>query len=289
MTEAVTLVKKTFGKVKSKLELIDARMKLHRHQIAKFTPNAPFEFERGDYQIKTAMNGDELERCLKLRYDVFFKEFQDKKRTVGIDIDKLDFLCDHLMINERATGRLVGTYRLNCSAFTEKFYSTGEFHIEKILSEPGIKLELGRACVDKDFRHGSVLTLLWRAIAHYLILTESKSLFGCASIKTTDLRESAFIYAYLRKQGNLDKDYGVVPTKNYIMPGLAELANELEPTLDQDAAITDLIPPLFQSYLKMGVRVCGEPALDRDFRCIDFLTLLKMDELNPLFLRRYKL
>jgi putative hemolysin len=290
MTEKVAAVKKTFVKVKTQLEKIDARIRLHHHKIGQFKSNVSFEFERGGFIVKTAENGEELERCLKLRYEVFHREYRDKKRKIGIDIDKLDFLCDHLMIIEKTSLEVIGTYRLNCSKFTQKFYSAGEFKIDKILNQPGTKLELGRACIAKPYRTGSVLNLLWRAIADYLVRTESQYLFGCASVKTTDKRESAIIYEHLRQKGHLDPDYDVVPTRKYRMSGLVPLAEELAVTAsDEVRAAAEKIPPLFLSYLKMGVRVCGEPALDKDFQCIDFLTLLKMEELHPIFLRKYKL
>jgi putative hemolysin len=35
-------------------------------------------------------------------------------------------------------------------------------------------------------------------------------------------------------------------------------------------------PRLFRSYLELSARLCGPPAIDRDFRTIDFLTLLDL-------------
>lgn len=34
------------------------------------------------------------------------------------------------------------------------------------------------------------------------------------------------------------------------------------------------IPKLLRAYLTIGAKVCGTPALDREFQTIDFLTLL---------------
>jgi putative hemolysin len=37
---------------------------------------------------------------------------------------------------------------------------------------------------------------------------------------------------------------------------------------------------LLNSYLKSGAVVCGRPALDKSFKCIDFLTLLDVRDLK---------
>jgi putative hemolysin len=44
--------------------------------------------------------------------------------------------------------------------------------------------------------------------------------------------------------------------------------------LDVPAAAAPRIPRLLSAYLALGARVCGPPAIDREFRTIDFLTWL---------------
>jgi putative hemolysin len=46
--------------------------------------------------------------------------------------------------------------------------------------------------------------------------------------------------------------------------------------------VADGVPPLFASYLRIGTKVAGEPALDRQFRTIDFLALLDVQDLSLL-------
>jgi len=41
------------------------------------------------------------------------------------------------------------------------------------------------------------------------------------------------------------------------------------------------ISPLFRSYLNLGSRICGPPAIDREFRTVDFLVALDVRELEP--------
>lgn len=280
-------MRKTLDLLKVGFQKLETKFQLHKHQIKQFKPHVYFSFERGNYIVQTAQNGDDLESCLKLRFDVFNKEFKNENKEVGIDVDDLDFTCDHLMIiSKKDENKVVGTYRLNCSKFNKTFYSSGEFKLGALLEGDDIKLELGRACIAKDHRNGVVITLLWRAIAEYLQATESKMLFGCTSVKTIDVRQAISIYKYLQLNNFLDLSYGIHPTLKYKFQDWDSIYNSVpEPT---DAEISELVPPLFKSYLKMNARVLSEPALDLDFNCIDYLVVLKMSDLNPLFTKKYK-
>jgi len=39
------------------------------------------------------------------------------------------------------------------------------------------------------------------------------------------------------------------------------------------------IPPLMRAYLTLGASICGAPALDREFKTIDFLTWMDLENL----------
>jgi putative hemolysin len=48
-----------------------------------------------------------------------------------------------------------------------------------------------------------------------------------------------------------------------------------------------LIPPLLRSYFSAGSKVYGQPALDVEFKCIDFITILDMEQISSSYKRRY--
>jgi putative hemolysin len=282
---------KKIRSVKTVIERIDSNWKLHQYKIREFQPRVCFSFDRGNFIVKTAENGAELEQCLKLRYEVFHREYRNKRRQIGIDIDGLDYICDHLVIIDKRVGKVIGTYRLNSSLFTDTYYAANEFNIDQVLALPGNKLELGRACIDREHRNGAVISLLWRGIAEYIQKTDTKVLFGCASVKTMEPMEIGLITKHLTEIGAMDFNISVTPTKKYKVRQLRRVMEYIEqnPFEYRKDEVDQLIPTLLKSYLRAGVKVCGEPAIDREFHCIDYLIVLKMDEMSALHKGKFKL
>lgn len=248
-----------------------------------FRPKVQLEMKRGRYIIKTATTPQELYDSLKLRHEVFFRELLKKTAPFELDIDEFDMACDHLIIIDSEVNKLVGSYRLNCSQFTKQFYSSHEFDLSKLVSRPGPHVEMGRACIDTAYRNGTVITLLWRGVMDYLIKTEARYLFGCASVWTEDPREVAMILRYFLNDGRFNEAYHCPPLPDWRLPGLPEKMKEFERSLTEEEVthIEAVIPSLCKSYLKAGAFLGGEPAYDKDFKCIDFLTILSMDNLHP--------
>ncbi len=195
-----------------------------------------------------------------------------------MDIDEIDFICDHLSIADKVSGRIVGSYRITSTARSRQFYSTQRFDLRPLLRLPGVKLELGRACVAPEYRRGSVVALLWRGIGEYCLKAEARYLFGCASIRTTFPRNVSAFTQWLKAEGFYSDSLMVMPHD--------------ERRLQACLGVTEppfALPPLFKAYLNAGAKVISEPALDRKLRCVDFLTLLDMRELSPERLKRYRL
>ena len=273
------------------LEKIDSKVKLRRYKIRDFKPNISYSFERGNFVVKTAANGEDLEQCLKLRFEVFHREYMQKRRTIGVDVDKMDFICDHLMIIDKRTNTAIGTYRLNSSVHSDVFYSADEFDIDELLKFNGNKLEIGRACIDREHRTGTVLSLLWRGIFEYIRLSDTKMVFGCTSIKTTEPLKIGLITRYITETSPVVDDAHIPVTRKFRVKNLKQILEYIEhnPYEYRKEELETEIPALYLSYVNLGAKVAPEPALDRDFGCIDFLTVLKMDELPAAVKGRYKI
>ena len=264
---------------------------MRRNKIYQFRPKVQLELELGPFVIKTVTKVSELKEALSLRYQVFFREMIGVKRALGVDVDEFDALCDHLVILEKRTSRVVGTYRMNCSTYSDQFYSAREFNLKRIMDKAEPKIELGRACIHKDFRKGIVISLLWRGIAEYMAASEGQILFGCASVKTQNPREAALLHRYFFEEHRLSPEFFCPPTLAFSMPHLDLWMQNFKTalTFEQRQEAEALVPPLFRAYLKIGAFVGGEPAWDSEFKCIDFLTILRREDLNKVLWKKYKL
>jgi putative hemolysin len=63
-------------------------------------------------------------------------------------------------------------------------------------------------------------------------------------------------------------------------------APEYDCPLEQLAPEPVVIPKLLRAYLSLGAKTCGPPALDKNFKTIDFLTMLDLEALPALARQR---
>lgn len=238
----------------------------------------PDEETSGRYFMRFARSERDLELVERLRFEVFnleLREGLDSAFETGRDHDDLDPWFHHLMILSRDTGRAVGTYRLQTAEMArarQGWYSSGEFDLSRLPSDfIASAVEVGRACVAREHRNGRVLNLLWRGLAQYLSCNQKRYLFGCCSLTSQDPALGVATEQYLERHGHCHATLHVPP--------LLGLGCETA-TVEQVARQKVHIPPLFRSYLNLGARICGPPAIDRLFKTIDFLVVLDVQSLD---------
>lgn len=271
------------------VEQIKNRTQLRWNRVYQFKTKINLNIDFGPYIIKTAETAKELIESFRLRHQIFVSEFQGID-SEGLDFDKFDYFFDHLIIVHKETNKIIGTYRLNCTSFSLESYTALEFDTSRILRQPGPHLELGRACIQKSFRKGSVISLLWRGIAEYMKLSNSKVLFGCSSVKVNNARDAALIYKYLLDAGHVSTESLSRPTPAFQMEDFDSWFHFFSGGLtdNQRLEADNLIPSLLKSYLKQGAKIACEPAFDEDFDCIDFLTVLKKEDLSDSLADKFK-
>ncbi len=248
-----------------------------------YVPTYEIDIETNNYRLETASTMKDLLEVFELRHQIFLEDVgAAKEGDDGFDVDEFDSICDHIIIRSKEDDRIVGTYRVISSLYSDEFYSQTEFDLDAFLNTPGHKLELGRACIHHGHRNGAVIDLLWRGIAEYIKLTGSKYLFGCSSIKIQDPAESKSILNYFHNDGHGCDDFKIRPIGKFDMN-----MDAISESLLDDAEVKSLVPPLLRSYFSAGSKVYGQPALDKEFKCVDFLTILNTDELTSGYKRRY--
>ena len=70
-------------------------------------------------------------------------------------------------------------------------------------------------------------------------------------------------------------EYITGPTLGFALPAEARATAPVKP------------PKLLRTYLGVGAKICGPPALDRAFGTIDFLTLLDLEQVAPVARSRF--
>lgn len=240
------------------------------------------------FEVKIADSLQEVEAALRLRFEVFNLEMQEGLQSSyesGFDSDVYDTFCDHLIVKERATGAVVGTYRLLLQQKAQQnlgFYSENEFDLSSFASQQGNLLEAGRSCVAKPFRSLAVINLLWSGIARYLEQHNVTHLFGCASFKTSDPRFMSAVHAYCSAHYPAPAGWGVSPLPHCRM----DLAS-YTPTEQEVASIFRSFPPLVKGYLRLGAFVCGEPAYDAEFGTSDLLVMVATENITAIYKDHY--
>jgi putative hemolysin len=222
------------------------------------------------FRLSLAKNMDDLIACQRLRYLVFNCELGEglmDSHATGLDHDNFDVVCDHLMVHDITTGTLVGTYRVQTGYRAQGnlgYYSAQLFDLRPYEGIRGEVLELGRACVHADYRNTTALAMLWKGIASYATLCNARYLIGCSSLTSQDENAGMALYFALR-----DK-YLVEPALRTEPHSGSRCRATSQPVVPLRA------PRLFRSYLELSARLCGPPAIDRDFRTIDFLSMLDL-------------
>ena len=231
---------------------------------------------------RLAGSEDEVRRAQQLRFEVFNLELGEglaESYATGLDIDPFDEFCDHLIVEELATNEVVGTYRLQTgqlAAVNLGYYSEREFDFGPYEPFRCETIELGRACVHVDHRNFNLLHLLWRGIARYAVERNARHLIGCSSISSQDPADGIAVYQRLQPY-LVAHELQTYPRAEFriVTGGHAGWFPE-ESTAP---ASGDASSRLLRAYLAIGARICGPPAIDRDFGTIDFLTLLDLEAL----------
>lgn len=258
-------------------------------------PDSGFdEVRAGNLGVRIANSAAEIDAVQALRFRVFYEEMgaHPDPETLGArrDRDAFDDVADHLVVLDHDLGEgsdaVVGTYRLirrEAAARIGRFYSAAEYDISRLLALPGEVLELGRSCVQHDYRSGGTLQLLWRGIAAYIFRHRIDLMFGCASLPGTDLDALAPALTYLHANHLAPE-----PLRPRALPQRFVAMNRLDPDgLDMRAVLGDL-PPLVKGYLRLGGFVGDGAVLDPQFNTTDVCVVVKTELVTAKYHNHYE-
>lgn len=230
--------------------------------------------------LSLATTREEVREVQRLRYKIFIETMglSALANDEGLDVDEFDAYCDHLIVRDARTLKVVGTYRVlgpNAARECGRFYSESEFDLGRLHHLRGSMVEAGRACIHPEYRSGGVIMLLWAGLAAFMRRERCEHLIGCASISLADGGHSAAaVYRGLSAAQLAPPEYRVTPHVPFPLP-------------EQDFGGNAQVPPLLKGYLRSGAWVCGEPAWDADFHSADLFMLLPLAKLDERYARHY--
>lgn len=261
--------------------------------------------EVGRYRVRLAQDTADCEAACRLRFRVFnieLGEGLESSYATGIDTDHFDAFCEHLLVEDKADGRVVGTYRMQSGVTAARnlgYYSAREFEFAPYEPLRNDILELGRASIDREHRTPEVLTLLWRGIAQYANEMGLRYLVGCSSLNSKDPAEGWQMYRELERF-RVSPEFETAPTTAFKCPREQQSVhpNDTDPSMgtpgvgaqhdpNPESGSTTKVPKLLKTYLTIGARICAPPAWDREFGTIDFLTLLDLKQLSSAARNRF--
>ena len=230
--------------------------------------------------LSMASTPEEVREVQRLRYKVFIEGMglAALANDERLDKDEYDAYCDHLIVRDSTTLKVVGTYRVLSPQAARKsggFYSEQEFDLSRLDNLRGRIAEAGRACIHPKYRSGAVIMILWAGIAAFMQREKCEYLIGCASISLADGGHNAAALYHAIAETNL------APAEYRVKPHLPF------PITEREAGHKPDMPALIKGYLRSGAWICGEPAWDPDFHSADLFMMLPLAKLDSRYARHY--
>lgn len=260
--------------------------------ISRTTGDDPVLARHGSLEVRLAANGQEIGAAMRLRHAVFSAEMGLFADASGVETDRFDALCDHIVVRdlEKTTPEgsppVVGTYRALRPEATEiGFYSDAEFDLAPLLARhPGLRFcEVGRSCVARTHRSQPTLEALWRGLFVYAARHGIDVYFGAASFPGTDLDAHAMSLSWLYHNA-VGRGHWAADARPSGAVGMDLVASE---AIDSRLALRAM-PPLLRGYLRIGAHVGQRAFIDPLFGTTDVLVIAPLDAAPGLWRRRFE-
>ncbi len=241
------------------------------------------QLQEGKYLAKLAETSSEEEQIYKLRHNVYHKELHlmSKHTECEQEYDCYDEICDHLLIRDLEANRCVSTFRFLSGKKLQGnsgFYSEQWFDIGILKYQRSAILELGRACIDAQYRNTKVFKMLFSGVGAYLKLYPHNYLIGLTTASFESKQHIKMIAEYLKAKKVINLSLGIRPKKQLAVDEAEQRDCPLAAFSERE--ITSRMPTLMLAYHKYGAEFISEPSIDVDFNppVADFFTIFKAEK-----------
>jgi len=198
----------------------------------------------------------------------------------GLDRDRFDHLCRHVLIEDLQSGDLVACFRfqhLDSGAGIGRTYAAQYYDLSRLVAYEQPLLEIGRFCVHPDLNDPEILRMLWALLTRYVDAHKIGLLFGCSSFEGAIFEPHRQAFALLKHR--------------YLAPAARAPGVKSPETIafGQDVSLTmpglkeanQAMPPLLRSYLAMGGWVSDHAVVDRRLNTLHVFTGVEIDLIPP--------
>ena len=254
-------------------------MDFHTDNLLQKIVTPPLVEENENYLLKFAETPEEILAAQKLRYKVFNCEQNrglDTANRDEFDHDEFDEGAAHLIAYSKDNPNPIGTYRAIGQPGNDpgKMYSAREYYVTGAERYLPMTIEVGRSCVDKDYRNGAVVTLLWTGMAAITMRSGCRYLCGCVSLEDVHPAVAWAVYDDLKDKGLLSTKMSFKAREQFLFPRPPE--EEIARVRADRGRIRQAVPPLLKGYLTLGGKLLGEPAFDYEFGSVDLPIMVDM-------------
>ena len=226
----------------------------------------------GRYRARLASSKKDVSAAQALRYQCFNLSNEGK-----LDIDDFDTICQHVLIENLETEKLVCCYRIlsfENGKNISRSYSSQFYDLKVIESYPEPMIEVGRFCIDPEDNDQSVVLTAWAALAKIVDQNQTGLLFGCSSFEGIEKEKYLDSFALLR-------DRYVAPY--HLRPKIkaAQIfcySKDLIFTVDKKKALSNM-PPLLKTYLSMGAWVSDHAVVDFNMKTLHLFTGMEISKI----------
>ncbi|MEM0923002.1 MAG: GNAT family N-acetyltransferase, partial [Pseudomonadota bacterium] len=166
--------------------------------------------DAGRFTVRLAGSEADIKAAQRLRYRIFVEEMgavpSEADRMARRETDRFDPYFEHLLLIDNACERpeiergVVGAYRLMRDEAASEgigFYGASEYDLSCLAVSGRRTVELGRSCVDAQYRGGAGMHLLWTGLGEYVTGNGIEIMFGVASFHGRDPEPIAQALSYL--------------------------------------------------------------------------------------------
>jgi len=196
------------------------------------------------------------------------------------DVDGFDKACSHVLVEEVATGRLVCSYRLmhlRGGDEIDRSYAAQYYELSGLRGYQGAMVEMGRFCLDPEFRDPDIIRTAWGALTGYVDRHGVGMLFGCSSFHGTEAESYLDAFTLLRARHLAPKRW----RPQIKAPSVYRFGAVLRMRKPDLRFAMKVMPPLLKTYLAMGGWVSDHAVVDRDLNTLHVFTGVEIARIPP--------